>query len=334
MKIDHQVDAPPQCVSDQLREAEAAGYHGVWLLEAAHDPFLSVGLGAQVTSRVEIGTGIAVAFARSPMTLAITANDLRLVSQGRFLLGLGSQIKPHITRRFSMPWSHPAARMREYVLAVRAIWNSWHDGTPLQFEGEFYRHTLMTPMFDPGPNPYGNPPILLAGVGESMTGVAGEVADGFICHGFTTERYLREVTLPTLGQGRRRAGRSMEGYEIAGMPFVVTGTTAEEFAAAKQSTKEQIAFYASTPAYRPVLERHGWGELQSQLNVMSKAGRWKEMADVIDDEVLEAIAVVAEPDDAAAEIRRRYGDVFTRMNLYLKAPLPAEALESIVAALR
>jgi len=334
MKIDHQVDAPPQCVSDRLREAEAAGYHGVWLLEAAHDPFLSVGLGAQVTSRVEIGTGIAVAFARSPMTLAITANDLRLVSQGRFLLGLGSQIKPHITRRFSMPWSHPAARMREYVLAVRAIWNSWHDGTPLQFEGEFYRHTLMTPMFDPGPNPYGNPPILLAGVGESMTGVAGEVADGFICHGFTTERYLREVTLPTLGQGRRRAGRSMEGYEIAGMPFVVTGTTAEEFAAAKQSTKEQIAFYASTPAYRPVLERHGWGELQSQLNVMSKAGRWKEMAGVIDDEVLEAIAVVAEPDDVAAEIRRRYGDVFTRMNLYLKALLPAEALESIVAALR
>jgi probable F420-dependent oxidoreductase len=334
MKIDHQVDAPPSCVSDRIQEAEAAGYDGVWLLEAAHDPFLGVGLGAHVTSRVEIGTGIAVAFARSPMTLAVAANDLQLVSEGRFLLGLGSQIKPHITHRFSMPWSHPAARMREYVLALRAIWDCWAGGTPLHFEGEFYRHTLMTPMFDPGPNPYGNPPLLLAGVGESMTGVAGEVADGFICHGFTTERYLREVTLPALERGRRRAGASMEGYEIAGMPLVVTGTTDEEFAAAKQATKQQIAFYASTPAYRPVLEVHGWGEVQSELNAMSKAGRWTEMADVVDDEILGAIAVVAEPDDVAAEIRRRYGDVFTRMNLYLKAPLRAEALASIVTALK
>jgi probable F420-dependent oxidoreductase len=224
--------------------------------------------------------------------------------------------------------------MREYVLALRAIWDCWAGDTPLHFEGEFYRHTLMTPMFDPGPNPYGNPPLLLAGVGESMTGVAGEVADGFICHGFTTERHLREVTLPALGRGRRRAGASMEGYEIAGMPLVVTGTTDEEFAAAKQATKQQIAFYASTPAYRPVLEVHGWGEVQSELNAMSKAGRWTEMADVVEDEILGAIAVVAEPDDVAAEIRRRYGDVFTRMNLYLKAPLQAEALASIVTALK
>lgn len=333
MKIDYQLDASPVSVADQIREAEAAGYHAVWLLEAAHDPFLGVGLGAQVTSRVEIGTGIAVAFARSPMTLAVSANDLQLVSQGRFLLGLGSQVRAHVTRRFSMPWSHPAARMREYVLAVRAIWASWSDGAPLCFEGEFYRHTLMTPMFDPGPNPYGNPPIVLAGVGEAMTRTAGEVADGFLCHGFTTERYLREVTLPALQQGRRRTGLSMEGYEIVGMPFVVTGATAEEFATAKQATKKQIAFYASTPAYRPVLEVHGWGELQSELNAMSKASRWTEMANLIDDEILAAIAVVAEPDDVAAEITRRFGDVFTRMNLYLKTALPAETLGPIVAAL-
>ena len=333
MKIDYQLDTSPVDVGDRIREVEAAGYHGAWLLEAAHDPFLGVGLAAAVTSRVQIGTGIAVAFARSPMTLAVSANDLQLVSRGRFLLGLGSQIRPHITRRFSMPWSHPAARMREFVLAVRAIWTSWSDASPLHFEGEFYRHTLMTPMFDPGPNPYGNPPVLLAGVGEAMTRTAGEVADGFLCHGFTTERYLREVTLPALRRGRQSAGLSMEGYEIVGMPFVTTGATEEEFATAKQATRKQIAFYASTPAYRPVLEVHGWGELQSELNVMSKAGRWAEMADLIDDEILASIAVVAEPDDVAAEITRRFGDVFTRMNLYLKTPLPAATLGPIVAAL-
>lgn len=333
MRVDYQLDVPPANVSGAVSRAEKEGYHGVWLLEAAHDPLLGVGLGAQGTSRIEIGTGIAVAFARSPMTLAVTANDLQSVSQGRLLLGLGSQIKAHVTRRFSMPWSQPAARMREYVLALRAIWTCWNDGTPLRFEGEFYRHTLMTPMFDPGPNPYGNPPVLLAGVGASMTTVAGEVADGFLCHGFTTERYLRDVTLPALGEGRRRAGLSMDGFQVAGMPFVVTGRTEEEFAAAKSATKKQIAFYASTPAYRPVLDVHGWGELHSELNAMSKAGRWTEMAALVDDEVLTAIAVVAEPDGVAAEIGRRYGDLFTRMSLYLKVPLPAETMRSIVAAL-
>ena len=196
MKVDITADADPRTFAARAREAEADGYDGLWLGETAHDPLTGCALAGQATSRISVGTGIAVAFARSPMTLAVTANDLQLTTQGRFLLGLGSQVKAHITRRFSMPWSRPAPRMREFVLAMRAIWRSWQDGEPLNFTGEFYSHTLMTPFFDPGPNPYGPPRVFLAGVGDAMTRIAGEVADGFLCHGFTTERYLRDVTLP------------------------------------------------------------------------------------------------------------------------------------------
>ena len=220
------------------------------------------------------------------MTLAQTAWDLQAASGGRFILGLGSQIKPHITRRFSMPWSHPAARMREMILAIRAIWACWNDGTKLDFRGDFYTHTLMTPFFNPGPNPHGDARIFLAGVGELMTEVAGEVADGFICHGFTTRRYLDEVTLPRSSRGRAEAGRTLEGFEICGPMFVVTGRDEDEMAKAATGVREQIAFYGSTPAYRRVLDLHGWGDLQDELNRMSKEGRWKEMGDLIDDEML------------------------------------------------
>jgi probable F420-dependent oxidoreductase len=182
--------------TEAAREAEAAGYDGIWSAETSHDPFLPLLLAAQATERVELGTGITVAFARNPMTVATVANDLQVASRGRFLLGLGSQIKAHITKRFSMPWSRPAARMREFILAMRAIWDSWSTGDKLDFRGEFYTHTLMTPFFNPGPNPFGPPKVFLAAVGERMTEVAGEVCDGLLAHGFTTERYLREVTLP------------------------------------------------------------------------------------------------------------------------------------------
>src|SRR5688572_1436426 len=175
------------------KQQEDLGYDGLWAAETSHDPFVSLTLAAEATERVELGTAIVVAFGRNPMDLAITANGLQLLSQGRFILGLGSQIKPHIEKRFSMPWSKPAARMREFILAMRAIWDSWHHGTKLDFRGDFYTHTLMTPFFDPGPNPYGPPRVFLAAVGERMTEVAGEVADGLLAHGFTTERYLKEV---------------------------------------------------------------------------------------------------------------------------------------------
>ncbi len=298
------------------KAAEDAGYDGVWTAETSHDPFLPLLAAAPATTKLELGTGIAVAFARSPMTTAQTANDLQLASEGRFILGLGSQIKPHITKRFSMPWSHPAARMREFILAMRAIWNSWNDGTKLDFQGDFYRHTLMTPFFNPGPNPHGAPKVFLAGVGQLMTEVAGEVADGFLCHGFTTESYLRGVTLPALARGLSRSGRTRADFEISGPAFVVTGGTEEELAESATATKQQIAFYGSTPAYRAVLEHHGWGELQEELNAMSKQGQWAEMGERIDDDMLNTFAVVGEPEQIAAGLHERYGDVVQRISFY------------------
>ena len=304
------------------REQEAAGYNGFWASETNHDPFLPLLLAAEHTDTIELGTSIAVAFARNPMTLATTAYDLQAYS-GRFILGLGSQIKPHIVMRFSMPWSKPAARMREMILAIRAIWDCWHNDVPLQFRGEFYNHTLMTPFFNPGPNPHGLPRIFLAGVGPLMTEVAGEVADGFICHSFTTERFLREVTLPALARGRAKSGKTMDGFEVVGPSFVVTGNNEEEMAEAAAATRQQISFYGSTPAYRPVLELHGWGDLQHELNKMSKQGRWSEMGEIVDDEVLNAFAVVGEPEQVAPELKTRFGDCIQRISFY--APYESDA---------
>ncbi len=299
--------------------AEQAGFDGWFATETQVDPFLGCAVAAMRTERIEIGTGIAVAFARNPMTVALAANDLQTLSGGRFVLGLGSQIKPHIRNRYSMPWSRPAARMREFVLAVRAIWDTWADGTPLRFRGEFYTHTLMTPFFDPGPNPFGIAPILLAGVGPLMTEVAGEVADGLLCHPFCTERYVREVTLPALERGRAKAGTTLDGFQISGPSMIVAADGEAELAAGIQDVRRQIAFYGSTPAYRPVLELHGWGDLQDELNAMSLRGEWDAMAALVDDDVLHTFAVIGSPAQAAAELRRRYGDIATRLTIPVTA---------------
>ena len=246
------------------------------------------------------------------MLLANIGWDLQSYSKGRFILGLGSQIKPHITKRFSMEWSHPAPRMREMILAVRAIWDTWLNGTPLDFRGEFYKHTLMTPFFAPPATDLGDvgvPKIFLAGVGELMTEVAGEVCDGFICHGFTTEKYLREVTLPALERGRAKAGKTMEGFEITGPMFVVTGNDADEM---EKAARARASRSRSTGRRRPtggVLELHGWGGLQDELNALSKQGKWKEMGELIDDDMLNTFAVVAEPEGVAAELGKRFADV-------------------------
>ena len=304
------------------QRAEAAGYDGVWTAETSHDPFMPLLLGAQTTERLELGTAIAVAFARNPMTLAQTADDLQRFSEGRFILGLGSQIKPHITKRFSMEWSHPAPRMREMILAIRAIWDCWQNGTKLDFRGDFYTHTLMTPFFDPGPNPHGRAKIFIAGVGPLMTQVAGEVCDGFLVHGFTTESYLREVTVPALERGMQTGGRAREDFEISFPAFVVTGADEEAMERSADATRRQIAFYGSTPAYRGVLEHHGWGDLQTELNTLSKEGKWVEMGTLIDDEILRTFAVVAEPPAVAAGLISRYGDIVDRVSFY--APYETE----------
>ncbi len=337
MKVDGGLGTDLSRVAQAARDTEAAGYSGAWTAETSHDPFLPLVRGAAHTPTHQLGTSIAVAFARSPMTLANIGWDLQAYSKGRFMLGLGSQIKPHIEKRFSMPWSHPAPRMRELIMAMRAIWESWLTGGKLGFRGEFYTHTLMTPFFAPDPDDlgdFGPPKIFLAGVGELMTEVAGEVCDGFICHGFTTERYLREVTLPALERGRAKAGKTMEGFEIVGPSFVVTGTTDEQMAAATGGTRQQIAFYGSTPAYRGVLELHGWGGLQDELNSLSKRGKWVEMGDLITDEILDTFAVVGAPEQIAPELHARYGDVIQRINFYAPYSSDPERWSGILAALK
>lgn len=319
MKVDGGIGTDLSKVAAQAKQVEAAGYTGAWTAETSHDPFFPLLLAAEHTTTLELGTSIAVAFARNPMTLANIGWDLQSFSKGRFVMGLGSQIKPHITKRFSMEWSHPAPRMREMVLAMRAIWDCWLNATPLAFRGEFYTHTLMTPFFAPEASDisaYGVPKVFLAGVGQLMTEVAGEVCDGFICHGFTTERYLREVTIPALARGRAKVGKTMEGFEIVGPSFVVTGSDQAEMDAAVAGTRQQIAFYGSTPAYRNVLDIHGWGGLQEQLNTLSKQGKWVEMGNLIDDEILNTFAVVGEPEQIASELHKRYGDVIQRISFY------------------
>ena len=286
------------------RRSLAAGYDGLWSAELDHDPFLPLARAATAAAPMEVGTSIAVAFARNPMALAMTAWDLQALSAGRFLLGLGSQVRAHIERRFSMPWSHPAARMREFIMALRAIWDSWQLTTPLDFRGDFYQHTLMTPAFDPGPLPFRPPRVLLAAVGTAMTRVAAEVADGLLVHSFTTRRYLQQVTLPALEAGLADVGRSRQDFEVKYPPFVVTGSDEKELAAAAAEAKERIAFYASTPAYRPVLEHHGWGDLQRQLNTLARKGEWKAMGSLIDDEMLSAFAVIAPRPDLPAALGR------------------------------
>jgi probable F420-dependent oxidoreductase len=316
MKVDGGISLELGQTVSSAKDAEEAGYDGVWTAETSHDPFFPLLLAAEHTERMELGTGIAVAFARNPMTLANVAYDLQKFSKGRFILGLGSQIKPHITKRFSMEWSHPAPRMREMIMAIHAIWDSWQEDAKLDFRGDYYTHTLMTPFFNPGPNPYGKAKIMLAAVGELMTEVAGEVADGMLCHGFTTEAYLRNVTIPALERGLAKSGRTLKDIEISGPAFVVTGNTEEEMEASAVGTRRQIAFYGSTPAYRPVLEQHGWGDLQTELNHLSKQGEWEQMGKLIDDDILNAFAVVGEPEQVPAELNRRYGDVISRISFY------------------
>ncbi|MGP0028902.1 MAG: LLM class F420-dependent oxidoreductase [Acidimicrobiales bacterium] len=334
MKIDAGIGFDPVGIAEAARRAESDGFDGVWSAETSHDPFLPVAIGATATETLEFGTGIAVAFARNPMNLAVLANDLQHLSAGRFILGLGSQIKPHITKRFSMPWSHPAPRMRELILAMRAIWSCWESGEPLSFRGEFYTHTLMTPFFNPGPNPYGHPRVLLAAVGELMTEVAGEAGDGLLVHGFSTERYLREVSLPALERGAARAGKTRRDLTVSYPGFVVTGANDADIEAADTAVRQQIAFYGSTPAYRPVLELHGWGDLQPDLNTLSKRGDWVKMGQLIDDDILGAFAVVCPMDQVAERVTARFGDAIDRFSFYAPYRMSRENWRTVLAGFR
>jgi len=313
---------------------EAAGYDGVFSVEGQHDPFFPLLLAAEHTERVQLTTAVAIAFARNPMTLAQTAYDLQLASHGRFRLGLGTQIKPHIEKRFSMPWSQPVDRMRELVLAIRAIWDTWHTGAPLKFEGEFYRHTLMTPFFNPGPSPYGLPAIFLAGVGPRMTEMAGEVADGFIVHPFGTEQSLRELTIPALERGAVHGGRKLSDIEVAFPLMAVVADTDEQLERGRAAMRPRLAFYGSTPAYKVILDVHGWGDLQPELNRLSKAGDWATMSSLITDEMIDAFSVQGTPDEIGPKVRARYGDLVQRISFDTSSQLDQDRVATVLAGLR
>jgi probable F420-dependent oxidoreductase len=334
LKIDRGIPSDLTRVSTAVAALEQRGYDGCWTAEIDHDPFLPALLTAEHTSTLELGTGIAVAFARTPMTVAHLGWDLQSYSAGRFNLGLGTQVKAHVEKRFGMPWSHPVQRMREFVAALQAVWTAWHDGTRLQFEGDFYTHTLMTPMFTPEPMAHGTPNVFIAAVGEAMTELSGEVADGLLAHAFTTKRYSEEVTTPALLRGLRRAGRSRNGFQVSCPVFVVTGETEEQMEAAVAATRKQIAFYGSTPAYRKVLDLHGWDDLHVELHRLSREGEWDAMGELVDDEVLRAFAVVAPLSELAGALSARCDGVIDRVLPAFPAGLSEEAIDGVLDQLR
>ena len=310
MKIDAGIPTnDPREAGKATKILEDAGYDGAFTAETSHDPFLPLVTAAIETEKIELVTSIAVAFARNPMILANLGYDLQKLSKGRFILGLGSQIRPHITKRFSMSWSSPAARMKELVEAIRAIWDCWQNESKLDFRGEYYTHTLMTPFFNPGPNPYGLPKIYVAAVGPLMTKSVAQSADGLLVHPFHTPKYMQETTLPIVEEGLSSVGKTRSDFDFSISIMTATGLTEESYLNAVNACKSGIAFYASTPAYKGVLEAHGYGKLQVKLNLLSKEGKWKEMTSLIDDELLNTVAVVAEtPEAVAEEIKKRYGD--------------------------
>jgi probable F420-dependent oxidoreductase len=324
----------PLALAQRAAEAEAQGFDGVGAAETRHDPFLSLALAARETSRIELLSTIAVAFARTPMTVAQSAHDLQAISGGRFLLGLGSQVRPHVERRFSMPWSRPAARMAEFVRAVRAIWATWQTGEPLRFRGEFYTHTLMTPFFSPPPLPGDPPPVWIAAVGERMTEVAGEVGDGLHAHSFTTPHYLTRVSVPALRRGALAADRDPAALGIALPALIAVGDDQPALDVAIRATKGQIAFYGSTPAYLPVLEAHGWTDLHERLHLASRRGDWAAMPDLVPDEVLSTFAAVGSADEVAAELRSRFAGVVTRLSFSASYPIEQATTARLVRALR
>ncbi|MCA1844798.1 MAG: TIGR03617 family F420-dependent LLM class oxidoreductase [Actinobacteria bacterium] len=298
------------------KEAEELGYAALLAAETGQEPFMPLALAAEHTSRLQLGTCVAVALSRSPVHLAHAGHDLQRFSEGRFILGVGSQVRGHIEKRFSATFSQPTERMKDVIGAIRAIWRSWNEGLPLNYEGPFYRHTLMTPFFSPDPNPYGPPPIYLAASGAEMTAVGGEVADGLMLHALTSVATMDAITLPALERGLKASGRSRADVELYAPIFVITGDTGKELQTADRAVRLQLAFYASTPAYRKVLAFHGRPDLPAALNDLSKQGRWRDMGALIDDEILDLFSVTGKPEEIGPAILARFGGVLDRVALY------------------
>ena len=312
MKIDAGISGNLSSAADEARRLEQLGYDGLKVAELTHDPFLPLTIAAEHTKDIELVTSVAVAFARNPMNMCLLAHDLNAFSSGRLVLGLGTQVKPHIVNRFGMPWFKAPRQMREYLAAMEAIFDCWFEGEPLDFEGEYYRHTLMPKTFTPTNTSAGRPKILLSATGPLMTKVAAEASDGLIMHPFSTEQYIREVNLPAIEQGLAISGLPRKDYEIDYAPMIATGDSEEDINRGIEVIKDRLAFYGSTPGYRSVLELHGWGELQTELNFLMKQRRQDEMAGLISDEVLHAFAIIGGPEAVADEIVRRFSGLVDR----------------------
>lgn len=335
MLVDHfTYGLAPSAVAADITNLEVAGVDGWFIAEADRDPTVAATLAAEHSDRIAVGTGIAVAFARSPMSMAYLAHALQEVAGGRFVLGLGSQIRPHIERRFAMPFAPPVPRMREYIAALRAVWRAWVTDAPLNFRGEHYEHTLMPPAFRPPIDGLPFPPIYLAAVGPRMTALAGEVADGILCHPFSGRRYLEEVTLPALRQSALTAGREEAGVTISASLLVATGPDDDAISADIETARRRIGLYASTPAYKAVLETYGWGELHDEARGLTRQGRWGELPALIDDEVLATFVVVGTPGEIGAEVARRFGGLIDRVNLSTGHTFSADEWTQVLGALR
>jgi probable F420-dependent oxidoreductase len=320
-------------VGERARRLEELGVDGVFTFEGPQDVFLPLILAAANTSTVDLMTNVAIAFPRNPIQLAHQANDLQCLSRGRFTLGLGTQVRAQIEKRYGVAFDRPVARMRELIGALRAIFAAWEGDGRLRFEGEFYRHTLMTPMFNPGPNPDGMPPIFLGALGPQMTRLAAETADGLLVMPFNTRRHFQERTLPMVDEGLARAGRSPADLDLVGEVIACCGRTEEELAVADEGARWLLSFYGSTPSYRPVLDVEGWGDLQSELNTLSKEGRWDEMPRRIEPAMLGALAARGTPDEVAADIKGRFGDRVHRICVYTPYAIDEACFGELIDAL-
>jgi probable F420-dependent oxidoreductase len=338
MKVDYYFPpGPPENAAAAASEAADTGYNGFFTAETQHDPFFPITHAAAAAPGLEFGTSIAVAFPRSPTVMAMTAWDLARQTKGKFMLGLGTQVRGHVVRRFSSFWSgRPAPQLKEYIEAMRAVWDSWQNGTKLSYEGEFYKLSLMTPFFNPGPIAHPDIPVYIAGVGPYLSALAGEICDGFHVHPFHTVAYLDEIVLPNMTRAAEAAGRSLQDVEVATTVFIMTGGNDEDIAQAMEPVRQQISFYASTPSYKSVLEASGW-DFGAELSALSKRGEWDKMTSLVPDEALQQVGVVAPIAKLASAIKDRYGDRVQRVGFYTLGSVLMEdqdALRQVISELQ
>ena len=316
-------------VAKRAKQADEIGFDALWSAETQHDAFLPLVLAAEHSKRIQLGTAIALAFPRSPMTLAYIAWDLQKVSNGRFVLGLGTQIKPHIERRFGIPWDRPTPRLREYILAMRHIWNCWQTDGKLNFRGEMYKLTLMAPFFNPGPIEHPRIPIFIAGVNEHLCRLAGELCEGFHVHPFHTPKYLAEFILPEIERGLQKGNRTRKDIELASSVFVVAGDTPNERANSREMIRQQISFYASTPTYHPVFEMHGWADKANELSALAARGKWAEMPALVSDEMVAIFAEEGTYAELPAKVKKRYEGLLDRVGYYHEGGSEAQLRQAV-----